>query len=60
LGRFLAANKNVIDKLADKIHTYDFHSGKKTDRTYTKAKIIDMYGFQLGKEKDDEKKQAKK
>ena len=39
--------RNEIDN--HRIRTIDFHTGKETDRFYTKAKIIDMVGFIEGK-----------
>ena len=39
------SNKKIINKYSKKIHSYDFLSGKETNRNYTKAKIIDMIGF---------------
>jgi hypothetical protein len=57
---FYEANKTVIDDLANKTYTMRGFSDKEIEIKYTKAKIIDMYGFQLGKEKDEKEKQAKK
>jgi hypothetical protein len=54
---FYEVNKDVIDKLADETYTYDFRTGEKTKRQYTKAKIIDMYGFQLSIDKKRRKAQ---
>jgi hypothetical protein len=45
IKRFYDENKESIDKLSSEIFTYDFDSGTKTQIHYTKAKIIDMYGF---------------
>ncbi len=45
---FYNANKGTIDILANDTLTKDFVTGKKTNLTYTKAKIIDMYGFTKG------------
>ena len=45
---FYIDNKPEIDKLSDLTHTIDFKNGKKTELKYTKAKIIDMYGFIKG------------
>jgi len=42
---FYLQNKETIDELASSIYTKDFISGQETWITYTKAKIIDMYGF---------------
>ena len=48
---FYDNNKEIIDKLANETFTIDFHSGTHTNIKYTKAKIIDMYGFTLGLKK---------
>ena len=45
---FYNANKGTIDILANDTLTTDFVTGKKTNLMYTKAKIIDMYGFTKG------------
>jgi hypothetical protein len=42
---FYEANQLTIDNLSNRTFTTDFMTGKKTARTYPKAKIIDMYGF---------------
>jgi len=34
-----------IDSLADSTYTFDFLTGQRSQVKYTKAKIIDMYGF---------------
>ncbi len=39
---------NYVDKLSEEIHTIDFENGENTKIKYTKAKIIDMYGFSSG------------
>ena len=52
IKRFYDSNKTEIDKLSSEIFTYDFVSGEKTNIIYKKAKIIDMYGFEKGKEID--------
>ena len=51
---FYQQNKESIDNLASQTFTTDFISGKKTKTNYTKAKIIDMYGFYKGLPKNDE------
>ncbi len=48
LKEFYDINKTTIDKLADKTNTTDFLTGQKTNITYPKAKIIDMFGFTNG------------
>lgn len=45
---FYLANKDVIDHLSATTFTKDFITGEFTKTKYTKAKIIDMYGFQKG------------
>lgn len=42
---FYRDNKDSIDSLHKQINTIDFNSSDKTRVHYTKAKIIDMYGF---------------
>lgn len=44
---FYRSNKSDIDRLSDTTFTTDFITGEKTTINYPKAKIIDMYGFQL-------------
>ena len=56
IKRFYEANKDSIDKLSEQTFTIDFKNGGKTSINYTKAKIIDMYGFTIGLEKAKEKK----
>lgn len=48
LKEFYDANKEEIDDLSKKTLTTDFYTGKKTTIPYTRAKIIDMYGFTIG------------
>ncbi len=43
LRDFYKKNRNEIDN--HRIRTIDFHTGHETDRSYTKAKVIDMVGF---------------
>ena len=45
INEFYNYNENTINKLSNKIFTYDFLTGKSTNIKYPKAKIIDMYGF---------------
>lgn len=45
IKKFYEANQEVIEELRNEIHTLDFATGKPTDRKYSRAKIIDMYGF---------------
>lgn len=51
IKEFYDYNKNIIDDSSKKTYTLDFN-GKKTNINYTKAKIIDMYGFKKGILKD--------
>lgn len=46
LGDFYIDHQDIIDKLAKETKTLDFRTGKNTRTSYTKAKIIDMVGFQ--------------
>jgi len=48
---FYEANKQIVDKLSIETYTNDFVTGEKTKVNYTKAKIIDMYGFTSGLDK---------
>ncbi len=52
---FYDKNKSEIDKLSKGIKTFNFNTGKYTELNYTKAKIIDMYGFNYGLMKDRKK-----
>lgn len=45
---FYEINKTTIDCLSKETFTKDFTSEKETNINYPKAKIIDMYGFNLG------------
>lgn len=47
---FYETNKEVIDQLSSTTFTTDFKTGQKTKINYTRAKIIDMYGFITGSE----------
>lgn len=51
---FYDANKSDIDGLSKNYKTLDFETGNKTDICYTKAKIIDMFGFQYGKDGEED------
>ncbi len=48
IKKFYDENKQEIDSLASRTYTIDFLTEKKTNITYPKAKIIDMYGFTKG------------
>lgn len=43
IRKFYDKNKSTIDSY--EIHTIDYLNSQKTDIIYTKAKLIDMYGF---------------
>ena len=53
IKKFYESNKEKIDTYQNNQFTIDFNSCKKTTIKYTKAKIIDMYGFQIGKSNKD-------
>lgn len=46
IKNFYDANKDAFDSF--KIYTFDFLTSKQTDIIYSKAKLIDMYGFIAG------------
>lgn len=48
IREFYDANKLTIDGLSGQTFTTDFYTGEKTKIHYPKAKIIDMYGFNIG------------
>ena len=48
ISEFYLVNKIEIDEFAKSTKTYSFMSGEKTNKSYSKAKIIDMYGFIVG------------
>lgn len=48
IHRFYLDNENEINSLSEATPTIDFKNGKETGLKYTKAKIIDMYGFIKG------------
>ena len=49
IRRFYEANASIIDKTANGIRVLDFKSGRPTQLVYPKAKVIDMYGYILGR-----------
>jgi hypothetical protein len=51
IKQFYDANQDEIDKLSAEMCTIDFGNGQSTELHYTKAKIIDMYGWQKAYEK---------
>ena len=46
IKKFYDENREIFDSY--KIHTFDFLTSQETDIIYTKAKLIDMYGFMDG------------
>jgi len=48
IKKFYEVNREAIDSLSSQIYTIDFSTGRKTNINYSKAKIIDMYGFTSG------------
>jgi hypothetical protein len=48
VAEFYRLHKEVIDEFAGTVCTFDFHTGEKTRRHYTKAKIVDMALFMEG------------
>jgi hypothetical protein len=46
LKEFYDSHKSIFDSY--EIHTFDFITSKETDINYTRAKLIDMYGFIKG------------
>ncbi|MDP0343862.1 hypothetical protein Q7Z35_05915 [Glaesserella parasuis] len=53
IAQFYQENKEEIDTLSKSHQILDF-DGKPTNYRYSKAKIIDMYGFQIGRDKVSE------
>lgn len=53
---FYKKHFEIINGLAEATKSFDFQTREKTGRCYTKAKIIDMIGFQKGKNNADAKK----
>ena len=53
IAQFYQENKEEIDALSKSHSILDF-DGKPTNYRYSKAKIIDMYGFQVGRDKVSE------
>lgn len=48
LKEFYEANQFEIDKFHQNTHTIDYHSKQKSQINYTRAKIVDLYGFETG------------
>jgi hypothetical protein len=45
IKKFYEANREEIEILRNQIHTLDFNTSSFTNKQYSRAKIIDMYGF---------------
>ena len=45
IGQFYQQNQSIIDQISESRATINFYTGNRTDKTYTKAKVVDMYGF---------------
>lgn len=59
IRNFYEDNRDVFDSHV--IHTFNFLTGQETKIVYTKAKLIDMFGFMDGQEKiSAKKKEAEK
>ncbi len=56
LRKFYQKNKEIIDHFSKKTFTFGFYDGEYTKLNYSKAKIIDMYGFQIGAEINNKKR----
>lgn len=48
LGHFYSEHALEIDTLRDQLNTLDFGTGNFTSRCFSRAKVIDMFGFQKG------------
>jgi hypothetical protein len=57
---FYWEHEDIIDKFAKATPTFGFQTGRATNFAYKRAKIIDMVGFQKGKNKADAKKRRDK
>ena len=55
ISRFYDKHSKTISDKAIKIKTFEYHSGKASNRSYTKAKIIDMIFFIEGYKNDKNK-----
>ncbi len=60
IQQFYLANQNIIDCLSNYFTTTDFATSEKISINYPKAKIIDMYGFAVGKQINEEKNKKEK
>lgn len=45
LGKFYSSNQDVIENISSQSYTICFKTGTPTNLKYSKAKVIDMYGF---------------
>jgi hypothetical protein len=59
IRKFYNDNMTIIDDFHRKTFTLDFTTGEETKIHYPKAKIIDMYGFNIGYEKVEKEKEEK-
>ena len=59
ISKFYKENKEEIDQLSEEHRVINFN-GEITNYYYSKAKIIDMYGFQIGRKKLMKRKQNRK
>lgn len=48
VAAFYVAHKSVVDRWARGTPTFDFRTGQPGKFNYTKAKIVDMIGFEAG------------
>lgn len=48
LGHFYRENAAEIDTVSGRLTTLDFTTGDFTGRCFSRAKVIDMFGFQKG------------
>lgn len=60
IQQFYLDNQIEIDTLSASTQTIDFKNGNPTGLYYTKARIIDMYGFIIGLRKQKEESERKK
>jgi len=60
ISLFYQDHRLQIDECSSQITTLDYVSGNPTSINYTKAKIIDMVGFEYGSEKGRDREKIKK
>lgn len=46
IASFYRKHHQIVDRWSKKTHTLDFRSGERTQLNYTKAKVVDMIGFE--------------